>query len=124
MPGLENMHINELKEFLQMIFETIKQTHSGSENEKDLLVLRNFLNIIENSDFINSATRSKTTVFTKTSLQPQVLRHYEPAKGWRGNVAIQIFLDLIAVVIIIILVGITLTSLKRNNKNEETKNRR
>ena len=71
MPGLENMHINKLKEFLQMIFEIIKQTHSGSENEKDLLVLRNFLNIKENSDFINSATRSKTTVFTKTSLRAE-----------------------------------------------------
>ena len=41
---------------------------------------------------INSASKSEKTLFQKTSLQPQVLRHYEPAKGWRGNVAIQNFL--------------------------------
>ena len=53
MSGFENIRIKEQNEFIQMIFELIKQTHSGSEEEKDMLVLRNFLNLKENSDFNN-----------------------------------------------------------------------
>ena len=53
MSGFENMQIKELNELLQMIYDVIKQTHSRSEEKKDMLVLKNFLNIKENSDFNN-----------------------------------------------------------------------
>ncbi len=63
MSGCENMRIKEQNEFIQMIFEVIKQTHSGSEEEKDMLVLRNILNLKENSDtnyLYNSQSLEKT----------------------------------------------------------------
>ena len=54
MSNLEKFEINDLFQFIQNVFEIIKQTHSESEKEKSLFVLRKFLNIKENSDSNNS----------------------------------------------------------------------
>ena len=53
MSNLEKLEINDSLQFIQNIFEIIKQTHSGSEKENSLLALRNFLKINENLDFNN-----------------------------------------------------------------------
>ena len=45
MSNLEKLEINDSLQFIQNIFEIIKQTHSGSEKENSLLALRNFLKI-------------------------------------------------------------------------------
>lgn len=54
MSNLEKFEINDLFQFIQNVFEIIKQTHSESEKEKSLFVLRKFLNIKENSGSNNS----------------------------------------------------------------------
>ena len=77
MPGLENIRIKKQNEFLQMIFEIIKQTYSGRENEKDLLVLRNFLNIKQNS---NSNNLSDTKLLEESNkASDHLLGFHDPA---------------------------------------------
>lgn len=57
MTGFENLEINKLNEFVNNVFELIKDTHSKADivGGKALIVLKDFLNSKFNSDFRNSS---------------------------------------------------------------------